>query len=114
MVNFGEEKRWFVERNPAYRSGLRLYVFLGHTSPNSKTYQSAIDFQTVELKESERPEQCLTLLPPREAQQLMDELYAAGVRPSEGQGSAGAMKATERHLEDMRSLVFEGMRIKKK
>jgi hypothetical protein len=41
------------------------------------------------------------------AQQLMDELWNCGLRPSEGTGSAGSLRATERHLEDMRRLVFE-------
>ena len=41
------------------------------------------------------------------AQQLMDELFRIGIRPSDGSGSAGQMAATERHLEDMRRLVFE-------
>lgn len=41
-----------------------------------------------------------------EAQDLMDELWRAGVRPSEGSGSAGSLKATENHLEDMRRIVF--------
>jgi hypothetical protein len=41
-----------------------------------------------------------------EAQQLMDELWRCGLRPSEGSGSAGALAATERHLADMRQLVF--------
>jgi hypothetical protein len=42
------------------------------------------------------------------AQQLMDELWKCGMRPSEGTGSAGSLAATERHLEDMRRLVFKG------
>lgn len=42
-----------------------------------------------------------------EAQNLMDELWRAGLRPSEGSGSAGALAATQRHLEDMRALVFK-------
>jgi hypothetical protein len=42
-----------------------------------------------------------------EAQQLMDELWRAGLRPSEGSGSAGSLAATERHLADMRALVFK-------
>jgi hypothetical protein len=42
------------------------------------------------------------------AQRLMDELWQCGIRPSEGAGSAGAMAATQRHLEDMRTLVFKG------
>ena len=29
-----------------------------------------------------------------------------GIRPSEGSGSAGSLAATERHLHDMRALVF--------
>lgn len=41
------------------------------------------------------------------AQQLMDELWQCGLRPSEGTGSAGSLKATERHLDDMRKLVFK-------
>jgi len=43
---------------------------------------------------------------PDDAQQFMDELWRVGIRPTEGAGSAGAMAATVRHLEDMRKLVF--------
>lgn len=42
-----------------------------------------------------------------EAQQLMDDLWQCGLRPSEGTGSAGALAATQKHLEDMRKLVFK-------
>jgi hypothetical protein len=41
------------------------------------------------------------------AQALMDELWNCGLRPSEGTGSAGALAATQKHLDDMRRLVFE-------
>lgn len=41
------------------------------------------------------------------AQILIDDLWNCGFRPSEGSGSAGALAATQRHLEDMRKLVFE-------
>lgn len=41
------------------------------------------------------------------AQELMDSLWQCGVRPAEGSGSAGSLAATERHLADMRALVFE-------
>jgi len=40
------------------------------------------------------------------AQTLMDDLWACGIRPTEGKGSAGALAATERHLEDMRKIAF--------
>jgi hypothetical protein len=42
-----------------------------------------------------------------EAQALMDRLWTAGFRPTEGSGSAGALAATERHLVDMRRMVFK-------
>ena len=41
-----------------------------------------------------------------DGQSLIDSLWTCGLRPSEGSGSAGSLKATERHLEDMRNLVF--------
>ena len=40
-----------------------------------------------------------------EAQGLMDELWRAGIRPKNGEGSVGQIGATERHLADMRALV---------
>lgn len=41
------------------------------------------------------------------AQQLMDGLWVAGLRPSEGTGSAGALAATQAHLKDLQRLVFD-------
>ncbi len=41
-------------------------------------------------------------------QQFMDELWRVGIRPTNGAGSVGQLAATERHLEDMRTLVFKG------
>ena len=38
---------------------------------------------------------------------LMDDLWQCGLRPSEGTGSAGALAATQKHLDDMRKLVFQ-------
>lgn len=38
------------------------------------------------------------------AQVLMDDLWNAGLRPTEGTGSAGALAATQLHLDDMRKL----------
>lgn len=43
------------------------------------------------------------------AQQLMDELWGAGIRPSEGSGAAGHIAAMKAHLEDMRRLAFQNI-----
>ena len=44
-------------------------------------------------------------LPRHHAQALMDELWQCGLRPSEGTGSAGSLRAVEKHLDDMRAIV---------
>jgi len=46
-------------------------------------------------------------LEPEAAEQLMDELWACGIRPSNGEGSTGQLAAVNRHLEDMKKLVFD-------
>ncbi len=46
------------------------------------------------------------------AQTLMDDLWNAGIRPTEGAGSAGAMLATQKHLADMRTLAFHKLGVK--
>ena len=47
------------------------------------------------------------------AQKLMDDLWDCGLRPSEGSGSAGAMLATQKHLEDMKTIAFHSLKIQK-
>lgn len=41
------------------------------------------------------------------AQQLMDELYKVGVRPTEGMGSAGSMAATLEHVKTLKEEARE-------
>jgi len=41
-----------------------------------------------------------------EAQELMDMLWQCGVRPTEGAGTAGSMRATENHLKDLQRIAF--------
>lgn len=48
-------------------------------------------------------------LDPTQSQQLMDDLWQCGVRPSEGRGSAGQLASIERHLADMRRLAFTAL-----
>lgn len=50
-------------------------------------------------------------LKPDEAQELMDSLWDAGVRPMQGAGSTGQLQAVEKHLNDFRAIVFKNMGI---
>ena len=49
-----------------------------------------------------------------QAQVLMDDLWNAGVRPTDGAGSAGAMRAAERHIADVRAVAFKSLGIEVK
>ena len=49
--------------------------------------------------------QPMAVLNIQQSQQLIDELWKCGLRPSEGTGSAGSLAATERHLKDMQSII---------
>ncbi|MCK4521163.1 MAG: hypothetical protein KAU20_01225 [Nanoarchaeota archaeon] len=47
----------------------------------------------------------------QEAVSMIDSLWLAGVRPSNGEGSSGQLAATEKHLKDMRTIAFSSMGI---
>lgn len=40
------------------------------------------------------------------AQKLMDDLWSAGIRPTDGAGSAGAMSRAEKHIADLQRVAF--------
>ena len=65
---------------------------------------SAISFKKREIGVSSDPTFSLDI---QQAQSIMDDLWNCGLRPTEGTGSAGALAATQKHLEDMRTLVFK-------
>jgi hypothetical protein len=45
-----------------------------------------------------------------DAQALMDALWSCGLRPTEGEGSAGSLAATQQHLDDMRTVAFGALK----
>ena len=47
----------------------------------------------------------------RSSQTLMDDLWQAGYRPTEGAGSAGSLRATENHLSDFRKIVSKTLEV---
>lgn len=59
-----------------------------------------------EMKDGEYINEPTMRLQNQEAQQLMDELWRCGLRPSEGTGSAGSLAATEKHLVDMQKIAM--------
>lgn len=82
----------------AYRLSTSLWLVDGNAVATSVTFES--------VERHIMPEPTLTLSD-EDVQQWMDEMWRAGYRPTNGTGSAGALEATQKHLEDMRTLVFE-------
>ena len=68
---------------------------------------------SIVMKELERGLRCgpTLTIENSEAQELIDGLWASGLRPSEGSGSAGSLKATENHLADMRLIAMNRLKI---
>ncbi len=88
-----------------WRAGISLAVI-------SKTPEKSFCAKPLvleEIKDGEAIEPFMTIWP-KEAQLLMDDLWHCGIRPSSGEGSVGQLGATQKHLEDMRTLVFKEKR----
>ncbi len=97
----------------AYRApwndGVELLIRNWDVSDNMQSQSVCTDMVFTKLtpaNEGQRLAPAITLHADR-AQLLMDNLWTAGFRPSEGSGSAGALAATERHLKDLQHLVFK-------
>lgn len=72
---------------------------------------SHIDSILEEIPQSQRNEPFASLMP-TQVQELMDSLWNCGYRPSEGAGSTGSLKATQNHLDDMKTILYHKLGIK--
>ena len=94
-LKFHAERRWMNNR-----------INLQLSSHHNDKVALACNITFKEIEPEEYNDECLLKLKPDEAQDLMDVLYAAGIRPSQAAGSAGQLDAVKYHLEDMRTLVL--------
>lgn len=91
-----------------YNSALELLIVVdqgGDVFAPAKRFAAA-PLTLVEQTDDSLPQPTIRMRK-QEGQQLMDALWDAGMRPSQGSGSEGSLAATQRHLEDMRTLVFK-------
>ena len=83
--------------------GKELSVYIDWFKGGDKiSTAKSIQFEEREMYEVVNP---VCRLSKTAAQQLMDDLWTCGVRPSEGQGSAGQLAAIQEHLKDMKVIV---------
>lgn len=87
--------------------GDAISVYVAIKGPDTLSVGLPVVFQQQSALDASLTLAPTMMLAPDAAQELMDELWQCGFRPTEGTGSAGSLAATQRHLEDMRALVFK-------
>ncbi len=97
----------FMARKKFVGFGFGVELF-GYEDPNGR-HSELVIVEAVTMRE--HPEgktlEPFLRLGQKEAQNLIDALWEAGVRPTNGEGSTGQLAATEKHLLDMRAIAFK-------
>lgn len=103
---FTQKIKFVINRDAMWGDtfGLRMGVL---TSDNKLAVAQSVQFKVLSEEEAHLESGHAMVLKRDDLQSLMDELWNVGIRPTEGTGSAGSLAATERHLADMRALVFK-------
>lgn len=113
MERHGHTKLYIRASKEKSFDGIGIFIF---EKGEGKVYQGKITFEEVDNK-VERIEETLfaseydLCQSNNMPQVLMDDLWECGIRPSEGQGSAGQLRAVENHLSDMRKITFKKLEI---
>ena len=89
-------------------SGHGLYVFRKRNEKNKVAIATNIEFKEVERFTAHDP---LLRMDDEAAQGLMDSLYAAGLRPSEGRYTVENVQSMQNHIDDLRKVAFNRLKI---
>lgn len=101
----------FFVRREAWSDRLNITAILESSNGRRVIMKPAVCWGLGDKDEGKMIEPVMTL-ERHEGQRLMDELWQAGLRPSEGSGSAGAFAAVQHHLDDMRKIVSKELGVK--
>jgi hypothetical protein len=106
--------RWWVQKNLMLAS----YELVGHIAHKDGRMSVISSYTLTTLSKEESQDLSYGVTKPlrlskESAQDLMDELWSTGLRPSNGAGNIGELAAVKHHLEDMRGLVKGFMEMKK-
>lgn len=101
-----QQFRVFARRSDPFGQGVDITLWMRRSDSDRPAIAQPVIFEAI-------PQDDFVARPPTISitndgvQRLMDELWAMGFRPTSGVGSVGQLAATERHLSDMRHLVFK-------
>ena len=85
-----------------WRQGVSLWIRQGSAYAINLVMEEKRDFVAVDPSLS---------ISETAAQTLMDDLWSAGIRPTEAAGSAGAMRRAESHISDLRAIAFKLLKV---
>ncbi len=89
-----------------WRRAVELLIY--EEQNGRRSYIKGIELETDIFDEnSSIPDSSILRIEIEDAQILMDQLWNCGLRPAEGAGSAGSLRATENHLHDMQKIAFD-------
>lgn len=92
-------------RREIWSDDISLYLVRYLDSPVTVAYPDTAVWRTAKPEDEGKDRPPFITLEQEGAQRLMDALWDAGLRPSEGMGSAGQLAAVQNHLKDMRVIV---------
>ncbi len=99
-------KKFYLQKEDYFGRDIRVFYREQHGN-SGHAYAQSVTMKYIADEDAQgQIMPAMMTITPECAQNLMDSLWDLGFRPSEGTGSAGAMAATQKHLEDMRKLVF--------
>lgn len=98
--------KFYAQKNIQNQHVELVVVHWGHAHDTAYAGQP-IKFEVV-TPEMEGQQQPPTMsLSYESTQNLINELWSLGFRPSNGEGDAGQLKATQEHLKDMKAITFK-------
>lgn len=107
MIEQGDVVR--VGRSRFYFDEIDVFLFR-HSDAGRRMQPVSIEWAVVERGAAVSADMVLGA---ERAQQLMDDLWDAGLRPTQGRQSEGVTQAQGRHLEDMRTIAFRSINVEK-
>jgi hypothetical protein len=106
MVKDLNAKMQFTVAHHPWDFGYILRIGIDHRDQGGGWSVAKFLFEDIGPEDALKDDQCLPMTE-KNLQCLMDELWKAGIRPSNGEGNIGQIGAVKDHLADMRKLAFE-------
>lgn len=104
-----------MKNKPIWRAEQSLYrnavdFLVGIDREHDAIVGQPVDILMVQTEPGQICQPTLSIQP-EEAQQIINELWRIGFRPKDGSGAVAHTEALQRHLDDMRTIAFNRLKI---